>query len=409
MNEGTSSKKTWTENLIGMKRRNAVLLGGGILIGILFLGGKLFVDENDDARIPTVRAKKGKVSIKITEIGELRAQDQVTISAINDKQIIWLAPEGKWVEKGDTLVILESEKYVLSRGEAQSSVLVARADLRKAESDLEAQQAKEEAARKKYESLPELAKKGFVTGGEVEQARLAYIELKSKTKSFQAGVDAARANVQRARRGLAQQERKLREGVQLAPKAGLVVYANIGEGVAAKKIEVGMVPFEGMDLMYLPDVSNMLVDGEISEVDLSRVSVGLPVEIELDAYPDMPFHGEVATIGDLAKRKISKITGHATGAKVFDVVVRVVGRDERLKPGLTATIDIIVNEYENSVYVPLETIFLNELEETVVYVRKRHAIEMKPVVVADSNDRVAVIRDGLEEGEELLLARPKHT
>lgn len=407
MNEGTPSGNPWIEKLMKMNRRNVAILAGGVLVGLLFLGGKLFVDENDDAHIPTMHARKGKVRIKITEIGELRAKNQVTISAINDKQIIWLAPEGEWVEKGDTLIILESEKYVLSRGEAQSSVLVARADLRKAESDLEAQQAKEEAARKKYESLPELAKKGFVTGGEVEQARLAYIELKSKTKSFEAGVDAAKANVQRARRGLAQQERKLRQGVQLAPKAGLVVYANIGEGASAKRIEVGMVPFEGMDLMYLPDVSSMLVDAEISEVDLSRVRIGLPVEIELDAYPDVPFKGEVATIGDLAKRKISKITGNATGAKVFDVVIKMLGRDVRLKPGLTATIDIIVNEYKNNIYVPLETIFLNEQDETIVYVRKGRSITVKPVVVADSNDRVAVISEGLEEGEELLLARPK--
>ena len=376
------------------------------VIGILLVGNTLLVSNDEAGNIPAAKVKLGQVTIKITETGDLRAQDQVTISAVNDKQIIWLAPEGKWVKEGDTLIVFASEKYVISSGEAQSSLLVAKADLSRAMSDLQAQQAKEEAARKNYESLPELAKKGFVMESEVEQARLAYMELKSKTMSFQASVDAARANVERAGRSLAQEERKLRQGVMLAPRAGLVVYASMGEGESQKKIEVGMTPFEGMDLMYLPDVSSMLVDTEISEVDLSRIKVGLPAEIRLDAYPDVIFKGEIKTIADLAKRKISRITGKPTGAKVFSVTIKVIDQDARLKPGLSSNVDIIVNEYPNALYIPLEAIFQDEQDQTVVYVKKNGKIEVRPIVIVESNDRVAVIKEGFQDGEEVLLDRP---
>jgi RND family efflux transporter MFP subunit len=395
-----------TKFLAGKDRQKTMIIAAPALILILWLGNTLLGSDTDTGNIPTAKVKRGQVVIKITETGELRAQDQATISAINDKQLIWMAPEGHWVQQGDTLIKYASEKYVISSDEAQSGLLVAKADLVRAMSDLEAQQTKEEAARKSYESLPELAKKGFVMESEVEQARLAYMELKSRTVAYQAAIDAARAGVERAGRGLAQEQRKLREGVTLAPRAGLVVYATYGNVESQKKVDIGMTPFEGMDLMYLPDISSMLVDTEISEVDLSRIKIGLPVEIRLDAYPDAVFKGEIKTIADLAQRKISRVTGKQTGAKVFSVTVKVVDEDIRLKPGLSATADIIVNEHANALYVPLEAVFVDEQDHTIVYVKKGGSIEARPVVLEESNDRMAVVKEGLKEGEELLLDRP---
>jgi RND family efflux transporter MFP subunit len=398
----------WAKKFLADKnRRKTTMIVLPAFIFILFVGNSLLVSDTDTADIPTVKVKSGQVIIKITETGDLRAQEQVTISAINDKQLIWMAPEGQWVEEGDTLIQYASEKYVISSDEAHSGLLVAKADLKKAFSDLEAQQTKEEAARKSYEALPELAKKGFVMESEVEQARLAYMELKSRTAAYQAAVDAAHAGVERAQRGLAQEQRKLREGVTLAPRAGLVVYATYGDAESQQKVAIGMTPFEGMDLMYLPNISSMMVDTEISEVDLSRIKTGLPAEIRLDAYPDSVFKGEVKTIADLARRKISRITGKMTGAKVFAVTVKVQEQDVRLKPGLSATVEIIVNEYENALYLPLEAIFVDEHDQTIVYLKKRAGgIEAHPVVIIESNDRLAVIKEGLQEGDEVLLGRP---
>jgi HlyD family secretion protein len=357
-------------------------------------------------RVPSIRVKRGPVTIKVTEAGELRAKDQVTVSAINDKQILWLCPEGKYVHAGDTLVVFESAKYVISSDEAHSSYLVARAELEQAQGDLEAQRSKEEAARQRYESLPELEKKGFVMASEVEQAKLAWQELRSNTKSKEASVKAAQANVDRAGRSQAQEERKLKEGVMLAPRAGLVVYATSGTPEEAKKISVGMVPFQGMDLMYLPDVSSMLVDTEIGEIDLARVKVGEAAAVTLDAFPGVTFKGEVVAIANLAKRKVNRATGKQTGAKVFDVTVKVLADDPRLKPGLTSTVEIICHQYENALTVPLEAVFYDENEKPIVYVRKHGKVEAREVEFSDSNERLAVVKKNLEFNDEVLLAPP---
>ncbi len=388
--------------------RKFVLISLAAFIVTIPLARQYIFSDNPRSRIPAVPVKQGKVVVKIVETGELRAQDQVTISAINDKQILWLAPEGSWVEEGDTLVIYESQKYVISKGEAESNLEVAKSELIQALSDLEAQRAKEEGARQKYESMLQLAKEGFAVQSEVDQARLNYIELKSKTRSFEAAVNAARANVRRAERMLQQQIRKLNESFTLAPRAGIVVYAYVGDEETGKKIEVGMIPFEGQDLMYLPDVSSMLVDAQISEVELHKIKVGMPARITLDAYPDAVFSGEIIRIGDLAKRKISRITGKPTGAKVFDVTIKVLEQDKRLKPGLTATVEIIVNEYDDVLYVPLEAIFLDELDQTHVYVSNQGYVEKRLVRLGESNDRVVIVTEGLQEGELVFLARPEN-
>jgi HlyD family secretion protein len=328
------------------------------------------------------------------------------VSAINDKQILWLCPEGKYVHEGDTLIVLESAKYVLSSGEAHSNLLVEKAELEQAQNDLEAQKAREEAARQRYQSLPELEKKGFVMASEVEQAKLAWQELQSDSRSKEAAVKAAQANVDRAEKQEAQEQRKLREAVMLAPRAGLVVYATSGSAEDAKKISVGMVPFQGQDLMYLPDVSSMLVDTEIGEVDLAKVKVGEPANLTLDAFPGVQFKGEVMSVANLAKRKINRATGKQAGAKVFDVTVRVLADDPRLKPGLTATVEILCNQYPNALTVPLEAVFYDEDEKPIVYVRKHGKVEARAVELSDSNDRVAVVKRNLEPSDEVLLAPP---
>ena len=184
------------------------------------------------------------------------------------------------------------------------------------------------------------------------------------------------------------------------------MYALTGQGEEQHKIATGMTPFQGMDLMYLPDVSSMLVDTEINEVDLAKVRRGLTTTISLDAYPGVKFRGEVQAVANLARRKINRTTGRPTGARVFDVTVKVLDSDPRLKPGLTATVDIIVSDYNQALVVPVEAVFFNDRDEAIVYVKRRGRVEERSVVLGESNDRVMIIQSNLKEGEEVLLGRP---
>jgi RND family efflux transporter MFP subunit len=389
--------------------RNRALLIAAIGLGGLALAFGLgsWDAGGGTAGLPSAFVKRGDVRITLSESGELRAEHQATIQATNDKMIVWMAPEGSFVKEGELLVQLDSSKYEIQRSSADSGLQMAKAQLEAALSNLEQHKNAEQQARLEYEKLPELAEKGFINRNEVATARLAYEKVLSARRSYEAAVVAARANVERAAQEVNQSQLKYDLGAIQAPRDGLVVYARVGDPGANRKVEVGMTPFEGQDLMYLPDLSSMIVETEISEVDLSRVQLGNPAELRLDAYPDASFRGEVAVISGLARRKISKVTGKPTGLKVFDVTIKVLDRDERLRPGLTTTTEILVSDYRDALYIPVAAVFLDELDQTIAYVRRLGSVAPAPIVLADSSDRVAIVSQGLEEGQEVLLEIPE--
>ena len=391
--------------LTGDRRRLAWITGAAALVVALALLGLL--RQEASATLPSAKVERGDVRIVLTESGELRAAQQTTVSAANDKLINWLVPEGTRVAKGDLLIRFEAGKYELSRNTAKSMLAVARAELAKALSEREARRSTEEKARLDYASLPELAEKGYINHNELEAARLAYEEVRAANLAFDAAVAAARANVARAEQDVAVEQQKLDEGTVYAPRDGVVVYATSGDATKPLKISVGMIPFEGQPLLYLPDTSSMVVDAEISEFDLGKVQPGSRAELRLDAYPEARFAGEVAKVGALARQKISRITGKATGVKVFDVQVKVLDDDERIKPGLSTTVDFLVSEHADALYVPLAAVFLDELDRTVAYVKNGGSVEERPVELGASTDRIAIIAQGLAEGDEVLLVAPE--
>ena len=245
----------------------------------------------------------------------------------------------------------------------------------------------------------------FINQSEVDSARLQYERVKSDTRKIESAVTAARANVTRSEQDLAQKQRKLDAGVVTAPRGGLVVYATFG-GAGGRKIMVGMTPFEGMNLMYLPDVSSMRVDTEISEVDLSKVKIGSPVTLTLDAYPDAVFSGEVTLVSTLARQKISKITQKPTGIKVFDVTIKVTDKDDRLKPGLTTTANILVSEHQGVLSVPIASVFLDDDDNTVLFVETDGGVNAIPIEVVASSERAAIVTGEISESARVLLAPP---
>jgi RND family efflux transporter MFP subunit len=395
-------------DLVALVSRRRWLAGLGLAVLVAGATSLRDVLASRDALtgVPTARVARGDVEIDIEEAGVLRAEQQATVSAPNDNQLVWLAPEGSAVREGDVIVRFEVGKYEIQRRAAESALEVARAELRRAQSDLAAREAGQQKVLIDYQALPELARKGYINQHELEQARLAYEEARAGTRAFDAAVAAARANVEKAQNEAAEWARKLDEGTIHAPRDGIVVHAVHGEGAGARKVAVGMIPFEGQELMFLPDLSTMRVETQIEEVDLSRVRPGSEARIRVDAYPDAVFAGRVASVSSLAREKVSRITGLPTGVKVFDVAVEPIEQDSRLRPGLSAAVEILVSRHEDALYVPLASVFLDELDRTMVYVRGRGGPSPRPVEIAASNDRVAVIASGVEEGDEVLLGLP---
>ena len=82
------------------------------VVVVALVGWRIAASSGGDVAIPTADVQHGDLTLLLTETGELKATRSATVSAPNDKLIIYLAPEGSWVKAGDLLVQLESEKWL---------------------------------------------------------------------------------------------------------------------------------------------------------------------------------------------------------------------------------------------------------------------------------------------------------
>ncbi|UCF60517.1 MAG: efflux RND transporter periplasmic adaptor subunit [Anaerolineaceae bacterium] len=148
----------------------------------------------------------------------------------------------------------------------------------------------------------------------------------------------------------------------------------------------------------LADLSRLLVDVDISEVDINRVQVGQPVILNFDAVVDREFQGEVVEIG---------ITGVVVqGVVNFKVTVELIDPDEAIKPGMTAAVNIIVSEIENVLLVPNRAVRLLD-GERVVYVLEQGELEPVRIELGISSDTHSEVIGGeLRDGDLIVLNPP---
>ena len=186
-----------------------------------------------------------------------------------------------------------------------------------------------------------------------------------------------------------------------APIPGLVIYNEIPDAGKTRKVQVGDAVWSHQGLISLPDISRMLVETQVREIDIHKVSLDQPVAIQIDAYPDKAYTGIVHLIGSLAKAQ-----GNASaGVKYFQVQVLLQESDARLRPGMTARVDILVERLENVLYVPLEGVFEKSGQKICHLVQGQTAVE-RPVQVGVLNQDVIQITDGLNEGDSIYLQDP---
>ncbi|MFQ6003808.1 MAG: efflux RND transporter periplasmic adaptor subunit, partial [Candidatus Zixiibacteriota bacterium] len=189
------------------------------------------------------------------------------------------------------------------------------------------------------------------------------------------------------------------EGLTLkAPIDGLVVYNEVWGPSGRQKVKAGDTPWPGQSIIEIPDLASMYVKTSVNEVDINRLDVGQQVIIKVDALPDLTLYGKVSRIATLARLE------KGTNTKVFDVDVTIEGTNPNLKPGMTASCQIITDRIPDALYVPVESVFEKE-GKTVVYVLTSSA-KSREVEVGQKNSDYIVIKKGLKEGERVTLRDP---
>ncbi|MDF1544234.1 MAG: efflux RND transporter periplasmic adaptor subunit [bacterium] len=373
------------------------------IVIVIVLGGYLGVNAifSTDIEIPTANASKGEFVISLKSNGTVDATRAMSLSTprVRGLQITWLAPEGTTVAEGDPVIKFDASKQQTDLLDQQSDLKIKTSALQRARQEyiiqekqlrLDLEKSRRNYDEKKHEA-PRVAEEAKL------ELELSELNFEAKLDQLTADVEKAEVEVQRAKDKVNQGQKELDMMSINAPIPGLVVYLEIWKGGTMSKVQEGDSPWPGQGLVNLPDLSEMMVKTSVSEVDANKVDSGQAVEVVLDAFPNVIYTGEVRKKGTLARKKEpnSKIN-------VFDVEVTILEDDDKLKPGMSASCDIIVDRIPDIVSVPLEAVFERD-GETVVYLKNK---KRREVEVGLRNDMSIQILDGLEGDEEVCLVDP---
>jgi len=190
-----------------------------------------------------------------------------------------------------------------------------------------------------------------------------------------------------------------------AKQPGLVVYASTGDGWRQmnQPIDVGVTVHERQEILKIPDVSSLAAEVRVHESVVSRVKPGLTARIRVDAFPKLLLSGKVTKVGVLANSQNRWLN---PDLKQYDTQVVLDETPAYLKPGMSAKVEILVTTLTSVLLVPVQAVVMRE-GKTVVYVLGEQGESPHEVTVGESNQELVEIREGLAEGDSILLRAPQ--
>jgi HlyD family secretion protein len=214
---------------------------------------------------------------------------------------------------------------------------------------------------------------------------------------FRSGVNlkALRAynlNLQIAEEDLKQNKEELMKTEILAPFDGTVVDIGVKENDQLSSFDYSSKP-----AVHLVDTRRVEMDGVVDEIDIYKVKVGQEVIIIVDALPNVELKGKVTFISPFGTQ--------TAGVVEFPVKISLEPTEIELKGGLTATADIIVEEYKDVLMIPNRSIkgSPGDYWVEVVIDEKKLTTEKRPVVLGAQNDQFSEVISGLNEGEKIIV------
>lgn len=244
--------------------------------------------------------------------------------------------------------------------------------------------------------LTELQAQAVEAGRELERAeRLASVALLNReirVRSYEMRLEAIQAYVDRLQQSI--------EACTIrAPQSGELVYADSRS--SSSRIEEGARVRFQQPIVRIPDFTQMQVDLRIHETRIHGVRDGLPVRIRVDALSGREFHGRVESVSRLPVR--GRYPNY--DLREYEVVVRVEADPSELrdlKPGLTAQAVIHIDQVEDCLQVPMQSV-VDVAGHPIVFVETPEGIEHRELELGQSNVTHVEVRRGLSEGDSVLL------
>lgn len=289
---------------------------------LLIIGFYLKYYKSDD--LPTVTAElveKRDIVHKVNASGTIQPEEEVQITSMVSGWITNITVlEGDTVKPGQHLISIDKKQYQAAYDQALSQVKSSKANLKNIKSQLD---------RTKI-----LFSQKLISKQELEQIEASY--------------ELASSQVEQARAALLSREDELSKTKLVAPKYGIVTSLSKEEGEMALG---GM--FNPGVLMTIADLSYMEVLVDVNENDVVTIDVGDTTEIEIDAFPDTLFYGLVSEIAHTAQ---NLNMGGQQQVTNFKVKVKILNPPEKIRPGMSSTVNIISQTIKNTISIPIQSL-----------------------------------------------------
>ncbi len=376
-----------------------VVVAGGATLGFLTIGRR----GPAGIEVETAPAARMRIVQTVSATGRIQPKTQVNISADVSAKITKLGvEEGDRVRKGDFLVELDRDRYVAAVESAEAQLRVAQSNARVAQENLSK-------AEKDYHRVRDLHAENLETQAALDAALAAYQAERARHQSMLDQVEQVRADLKRTQDDLAKTR----------------IYAPIDGTISKLNKEVGEIAlgsqFQEDVIMELSNLGGMEALVDVDENDIVRVARGDNATIEVDALPDHSLPGTVTDIANSAKISGTGTTDQKTE---FEVKIAVDIPDAALRPGMTATADVVTDVHDAALGVPIQSVAVRTPAQLgvsasgspegpalvpdkdgfvqVVFVVQDGKARARQVKTGIQSDSHIEILEGLSEGDEIV-------
>ncbi len=389
-----------------------------------------------------IKAEKGAFEISISVAGELLAENSMDIMGpslatqqgpggggmrgggggmrggggirISEFTIQDMVNEGTMVKKGDYVAQLDRTSYdnTLKDELEELQTLKTNVEMKKLDTALTLTNLRDELKNQRFtveEAQITLDQSRYEPPATIRQAEInldkAQRSLEQKIRSYDLrkaqsirDISNTQRNLREGEETIAQLQEFLSKFTIYAPADGMVTYKKDPLG---KKIKIGssIHPFENV-VATLPDLSSMLSKTFVSEIEVNKVKPGQKVNITIDALPGKSFSATVLTVANIGEVLPN------SDAKMFEVMLKLDEADPSLRPAMTTSNKIIINTYNDVVYIPTECV--NTGSDTIPFVYAKNNTK-KIVILGDFNEKQIIVEKGLEPNDEVYLIPPENT
>ena len=342
-----------------------------LIFGGLFLAKKMeWIGKVEPTEVEFAKVSRSTIIEKVSASGKIQPEVEVKLSPDVSGEIVSLnVAEGDSVVAGQELLKIRPDNYVSLLARAEAQMNATKANMEQSKAVLAQSEARLSKAKIDYDRNAKLHNDKVISDADFDQFVSAYTVAKQDLEAAKANVNAANYNVKSSQATLKEAKTNLTKTTIYAPQSGIISKLNVELGERV----VGTSQMAGTEMLRIANLNKMEVRVNVNENDITRVSIGDTVLIDVDAFSssERKFKGVVYEIASSANSSGTASAVSNDAVTEFEVKIRVLRSSYAdlikgklsypLKPGMTASVEILTNRKENIATVPLSSVTTREI------------------------------------------------